>query len=129
MTSDIHMPPELAKAFEEMGFLEYTDIQKKTIPLIQQGKDVVGQSFTGSGKTVAFGFPLLEKVVSNNGLQALILVPTRELCEQVTSEMRKFAKYKRVNVTPVYGGISIGPQIHNLRHANVVIGTPGRILD
>src|SRR3989344_8227275 len=99
MTSDIHMPPELAKAFEEMGFLEYTEIQKKTIPLIQQGKDVIGQSFTGSGKTAAFGFPILEKITHNHGLQTLILVPTRELCEQVATEMRKFARHKKMFIS------------------------------
>ncbi len=129
MTSDIHMPPELAKAFEEMGFLEYTDIQKKTIPLIQQGKDVIGQSFTGSGKTVAFGFPILEKIVHNHGLQALILVPTRELCEQVCKEMRKFARHKKMFISAVYGGVSINPQIHSLRGADIVVATPGRMLD
>ena len=124
MISGINLQPELAKAFEEMGFLELTDIQKKTIPLIQQGKDVIGQSQTGSGKTAAFGFPILEKITHNHGLQALILVPTRELCEQVTTEMRKFAKYKRTNILAVYGGVSINPQIHDLRHADIVVATP-----
>ena len=129
MTTGIHLQPELAKAFEEMGFLEYTEIQEKTIPLIQQGRDVIGQSFTGSGKTAAFGFPILEKTIHNNGLQVLILVPTRELCEQVCSEMRKFAKYKKMNITAVYGGVSINPQIYELRHADIVVATPGRMLD
>src|SRR3989338_3665498 len=129
MISGIHLQPELKKAFEEMGFLEMTDIQVKTIPLIQQGKDVIGQSQTGSGKTIAFGFPILEKVNHNNGLQALILVPTRELCEQVTTEMRKFSKHKRMSIIAVYGGVSINPQIDNLRYADIVVGTPGRTLD
>ena len=129
MTSGIHLQPELAKAFEEMGFLEYTDIQKKTIPLIQEGKDVIGQSFTGSGKTAAFGFPILEKITHNHGVQTLLLVPTRELCEQVTTEMRKFAKYKRMNITAVYGGVSINPQFQSLKHADIVVATPGRMLD
>src|SRR3989344_6023804 len=129
MISGIHLHPELKKAFEEMGFSEMTEIQQKAIPLIQQGKDVIGQSQTGSGKTAAFGFPILEKIIHNNGLQVLILVPTRELCEQVTSEMRKFAKYKRMNIIAVYGGVSISPQIHQLRNADIVVATPGRILD
>src|SRR3989338_379412 len=129
MISGIHLQPELKKAFEEMGFLEMTDIQIKTIPLIQQGKDVIGQSQTGSGKTIAFGIPILEKVNHNNGLQALILVPTRELCEQVTTEMRKFSKHKRMSIIAVYGGVSINPQIDNLRYADIVVGTPGRTLD
>ena len=129
MISGIHIQPELKKAFEEMGFLEMTDIQVKTIPLIQQGKDVIGQSQTGSGKTAAFGFPILEKTTHNNGLQVLILVPTRELCEQVTTEMRKFSKHKRMNIIAVYGGGSINPQIHSLRQADIVVATPGRMLD
>ncbi len=129
MISGIHLHPELKKAFEEMGFSEMTDIQIKTIPLIQQGKDVIGQSQTGSGKTAAFGFPILEKITHGQGLQSLILVPTRELCEQVTTEMRKFAKHKRTNIIAIYGGISINPQIHSLLYSDIVVGTPGRILD
>ena len=129
MISGIHLHPDLKKAFLELGFEEMTDIQKKSIPLIQEGKDVIGQSQTGSGKTAAFGFPILEKTIHNNGLQVLILVPTRELCEQDTSEMRKFAKYKRMSIIAVYGGVSINPQIENLRYADIVVGTPGRILD
>src|SRR3989338_3574459 len=129
MISGIHLQPELKKAFEEMGFLEMTDIQIKTIPLIQQGKDVIGQSQTGSGKTAAFGFPMLEKTIHNGGLQALILVPTRELCEQVTTEMRKFSKHKRMSIIAVYGGVSINPQIHSLQNADIVVATPGRMLD
>jgi len=129
MISGIHLHPELKKAFLELGFEEMTDIQKKTIPLIQEGKDVIGQSQTGSGKTAAFGFPILERITHNHGLQALILVPTRELCEQVTTEMRKFAKYKRMDIIAVYGGVSIGPQIRQLTHADIVVATPGRMLD
>ena len=129
MISGIHLQPELKKAFLELGFEEMTDIQKKSIPLIQDGKDVIGQSQTGSGKTVAFGFPMLEKVQHNHGIQSLVLVPTRELCEQVTSELRKFAKYKKANINSIYGGVSITPQIENLRYADIVVGTPGRILD
>jgi len=129
MISGIHLQEELKKAFLELGFEEMTDIQKKSIPLIQEGRDVIGQSQTGSGKTVAFGFPMLEKVQHNRGIQALVLVPTRELCEQVTSELRKFAKYKKANITPIYGGVSINPQIAHLKYADIVVGTPGRILD
>jgi len=129
MISGIHLHPELKKAFLDLGFEEMTDIQKKAIPLIQEGKDVIGQSQTGSGKTAAFGFPILEKVQGNHGIQALVLVPTRELCEQVTSELKKFSKYKKINVTSVYGGVSINPQIAQLRYADIAVGTPGRTLD
>ena len=129
MISGIHLHPELKKAFLELGFEEMTDIQIKSIPLIQQGKDVIGQSQTGSGKTAAFGFPMLEKISHNQEIQALVLVPTRELCEQVASELIKFSKYKKTRITSVYGGVSIIPQIEHLKYANIVVGTPGRILD
>ncbi len=129
MIEGLNVQPELVKAFKEMGFSELTDIQSKAIPLILQGKDIIGQSQTGSGKTAAFGFPILERLTHRNGLQALILVPTRELCEQVMAEMRKFAKHKRMNIIPVYGGVSIMPQIHSLGSADIVVATPGRMLD
>ena len=129
MISRLNLHQNLVKAFREMGFSELTDIQEKTIPLILQGKDVIGQSKTGSGKTAAFGFPILERISNGHGLQALVLVPTRELCEQVTTEMRKFSKYKRMSVIAIYGGVSINPQIQGLRHADIVVATPGRMLD
>ena len=129
MITGIHLQQEIAKAAEDLGYTEWTDVQKRSIPKIQEGKDVIAQSLTGSGKTAAFGLPILEKIIHGNGLQVLILVPTRELCEQVNSEMRKFSKYKKMNIIPVYGGISINPQIDNLKNADVVVGTPGRIID
>ncbi len=125
----IVLKPEFEKAIFDLGFSEFTEIQEKCIPLIQQGKDVIGQSFTGSGKTAAFGFPALEKVVPGKGIQLLVLVPTRELCIQVAKEFRKFSKYRRTYITGIYGGESINPQISDLRHTDVVIGTPGRLLD
>jgi ATP-dependent RNA helicase DeaD len=126
---DIKLQPELEKAIFDLGFSEFTEIQEKSIPLIQQGKDVIGQSYTGSGKTVAFGFPALEKVNRGHGVQLLILVPTRELCNQVAKEIRKFSKYKSIRISEVYGGVSINPQFEELKHADVVVGTPGRLLD
>lgn len=129
MISGIHLHEDLKKAFLELGFSEMTEIQQKTIPLIQQGKDVIAQSMTGSGKTAAFGFPMLEKISPHKGLQALVLVPTRELCEQVMTELRKFAKYKRMSIIAVYGGVSINPQIYAIRNADIVVATPGRLLD
>jgi ATP-dependent RNA helicase DeaD len=126
---EIKLQPELEKAVLDLGFSEFTEIQEKCIPMIQAGKDVIGQSFTGSGKTAAFGFPLLEKITAGHGLQALILVPTRELCNQVSKEMFKFSKYKRMHIVEVYGGVSINPQIQFLPRADIVVGTPGRMLD
>lgn len=128
-TKGIVLRPDFEKAVLDLGFSEFTEIQEKCIPLIQKGKDVIGLSFTGSGKTAAFGFPALEKIVPGKGIQILVIVPTRELCNQVTRELRKFAKYTKIYITEVYGGVSINPQIMHLRRADVVIGTPGRLLD
>lgn len=129
MKTEIKMLPEFEKAVLELGFTEFTEIQEKCIPLIQQGKDVIGLSYTGSGKTAAFGFPALEKVVPGKGIQLLVLVPTRELCQQVANEFRKFTKYRRTHIVEVYGGVSINPQIDHLRRADVVVGTTGRVMD
>lgn len=128
-TKGIKLKPEFEKAILDLGFSEFTEIQEKCIPIIQQGKDVIGLSYTGSGKTAAFGFPTLEKVVPGKGIQLLVIVPTRELCNQDAKEFRKFTKYRRTYIVEVYGGVSINPQMEHLRHADVVVGTPGRLLD
>jgi ATP-dependent RNA helicase DeaD len=120
---------KLLTKLQEQQFKELTLIQEKCIPQIIQGKDVVGQAETGSGKTLAFCLPILDKVIPGRGLQALVLTPTRELCQQVTDVFRDFGKTLGIRTTSVYGGVSIGPQIHDIRTADVVIGTPGRMLD
>ncbi|MCF7900923.1 DEAD/DEAH box helicase, partial [Candidatus Woesearchaeota archaeon] len=117
------------KVISEEGFTEPTEIQKKTIPLIQEGKDVIAGSATGSGKTLAFACGVIEYVEKKSVVQSLILVPTRELAEQVSDAIKKFSKHKKLKVVSVYGGVSINPQIENLRRADVVVGTPGRIMD
>ena len=129
MITGIHLEKDIERAVEDLKYTEWTDIQIRSIPKIQEGKDVIAQSSTGSGKTATFGLPILEKLTRGNGLQVLILVPTRELCQQVSGEMHKFSKYKKMNIVSVYGGVSINPQIDDLRHADIVVGTPGRILD
>jgi ATP-dependent RNA helicase DeaD len=128
-TKGIKLEPDFEKAIMDLGFSEFTEIQEKCIPLIQQGRDVIGLSFTGSGKTAAFGFPALEKVIPGKGIQLLVIVPTRELCIQVAKEFRKFTKYRKTFVVEVYGGVSINPQFDNLQRADAVVGTPGRLLD
>ena len=126
---DIQVKEQLIKALQEMGFTEATPIQEKSIPFILQGKDIFGHSSTGSGKTAAFGLPILDKIERGKGIQALILTPTRELCVQVTDALREFSKYMHFTISGVYGGVAIGPQIDALRRSEVVVGTPGRILD
>ncbi len=119
----------IMKALRDMNFTEPTDIQKKSIPLAMLGKDVIGQSMTGSGKTLAFGAPILHKLEHGKGIQALIITPTRELADQIAAHFKQFSKYMKADIVEVFGGVSIEPQISHLRHADIVVGTPGRILD
>jgi len=127
---DMNIEKGIVSALNSYGLIEPTQIQKKAIPLIQQGFDVVGQSKTGSGKTAAFGVPLIEKIDEKfKRIQALVLSPTRELAQQIARELEKFSKFKRLNVVCIYGGVAIEPQIQKLRRAHIVVGTPGRILD
>ncbi|HIH10509.1 MAG TPA: DEAD/DEAH box helicase [Candidatus Diapherotrites archaeon] len=126
---EIGLREEFLRAVKELGFEELTPIQEKCLPLIREGKDVIGQSATGSGKTAAFGLPILEKISPGSGIQALILTPTRELCVQVADSLADFSKHTKTKITRVYGGVSINPQRDELRSADIVVGTPGRILD
>jgi len=116
-------------SIKEQNFDNPTDIQAKTIPLVLAGRDVIGGSKTGSGKTLAFSCGIIKTTIPGKGIQSLVLVPTRELAEQVADALRKFSKFKKMNVVKVYGGVSIDNQINKLRGADVVVATPGRILD
>src|SRR3989344_8771739 len=119
----------IMKALQEEKFIEPTDIQNKTIPLILEGKDVIARSATGSGKTLAFGAGFIDKMEKGKGVQAMVLCPTRELAEQVGKSLRRFAKHLDVRTTEVYGGVAIGPQIRELQRVEIVVGRTGRILD
>ncbi|MEK6850143.1 MAG: DEAD/DEAH box helicase [Nanoarchaeota archaeon] len=119
----------MIKLMEESKFKEPSEIQERTIPIAFAGKDIIGGSATGSGKTLAFGASIIEHSVKGKGIQALILTPTRELAEQVGKVLQKFSSYKQLHVTMVYGGVGISPQINALERAEIVVGTPGRILD
>jgi len=129
---DLNISPEIQKAIEDIGFEEATPIQSLAIPKILAHKDVTGQAQTGTGKTAAFGIPLLENLDSDDKrLQAIILCPTRELAIQVAEELRKLSTYlPKINVLPVYGGQPIERQIKALHKGiQVIIGTPGRVMD
>lgn len=118
------------QAIHDMGFEEPSPIQAACIPVVLEGRDVIGQAQTGTGKTAAFGIPLVERVSTEPRVQAIVLTPTRELAIQVAGEVRKIAKYKRVRSVPIYGGQSIVHQIRALKQGvQIVIGTPGRVLD
>jgi ATP-dependent RNA helicase DeaD len=130
--SELGLSSELLKAIDKLGFEQAAPIQAEAIPVLLQGKDVVGQSQTGSGKTVAFAAPAIEKVsVKERTTQVLILCPTRELAVQVSEEVHKLALFKTgLHALPVYGGQSYDRQLFGLRQgAHIVIGTPGRIMD
>ena len=119
----------ILRSIKRLGFSQPTKIQKDTIPLILAGKDVIGESETGSGKTLAFGCGIIENSTREGGIQALVLTPTRELAEQVKDDLKEITFKPRLNIVAVYGGVSIYNQIKNLRRANVVVATPGRLLD
>ena len=128
---EIEVPVTIARALERMGFTTPTEVQARAIPPLREGKDVIGQAQTGTGKTAAFGIPIVEKTDPAQGhVQALILTPTRELCVQVAEEVEQIGHFRNVRTVAIYGGSSMDKQISGLKHgAQVVIGTPGRVLD
>ena len=129
---ELDLNPQILRGIADMGFEEATPIQSQAIPVVLSGVDVIGQAQTGTGKTAAFGIPILQKVdPSLRKTQVLILSPTRELAIQVADEIRKLAKYMHgVKVLPVYGGQDISRQIKALKGGvQIIIGTPGRLMD
>src|SRR3972149_1037579 len=122
---------EALQAVTSMGFEEPTPIQAKTIPIRLKGKDAIGQAQTGTGKTAAYGIPIVEKIDPRNFMvQAIILTPTRELAIQVAEEMNKIGRFRKIQAVPIYGGQSIERQIRALKKGvQVVVGTPGRVID
>lgn len=131
--SEINLKKEIQKAIIDLGFTEPTPIQKETIPfLIEKEQDLIALAQTGTGKTAAFGLPIIEKVdVKKNLPQAIILCPTRELCLQITKDFESFSKYvKDLKITAVYGGANIQSQIRSLSSGSqIIVGTPGRVID
>ena len=129
---ELDLSKEMQKAVVDMGFETLTPIQSESIPLVLEGKDVIGQAQTGTGKTLAFGLPLIE-MLPRKGIspEAVILCPTRELAVQVAEELMRLAKYRRdLHIVPVYGGQPIQKQLSSLkRGARIIVGTPGRVMD
>lgn len=121
----------ILRAVQEMGFENFSPIQEQAIPCLLNGEDIIGQAQTGTGKTAAFGIPLLQKVDPElRKLQCIVLCPTRELAIQAADELRKIAKYMHgIKVLPVYGGQEISRQIIGLRGVQIIVGTPGRVMD
>lgn len=129
--SELGINEELLKSISKMGFEEATPIQAQTIPLALQQKDVIGQAQTGTGKTAAFGIPLIEKIdVKNQAIQGIVIAPTRELAIQVSEELNKIGHFNRASILPIYGGQDINRQIRALKKfPQIIVGTPGRLID
>jgi ATP-dependent RNA helicase DeaD len=119
----------LLTLLEQHGITTPTQVQQEIIPAIEEGRDVLAQSETGSGKTLSFALPMIERTNRRDGLTTLVLVPTRELCLQVAGEFVKFSAGKHLGIVEVYGGVSIQNQINKLRTANIIVATPGRLID
>ena len=122
---------EILRGLQDLGFKEMFPIQIAAISPLLEGRDVIGQAKTGTGKTAAFGVPLIERIdLREDSVQAIILVPTRELAQQVASDLKNFGKYLSVKVLAVYGGVPIYSQMEALQNAvHIVVGTPGRVID
>lgn len=129
---ELNLSKEIERAITDMGFEEATPIQSQAIPIIMQGKDIIGQAQTGTGKTASFGIPIIETIDAHQKkVQAIVLCPTRELAIQVSEELGELLKYKKtIKVVPIYGGQSIDRQIRSIQSGvQIVIGTPGRVID
>jgi ATP-dependent RNA helicase DeaD len=128
---EVEVPVTIARALERMGYVIPTEVQAQAIPPLRLGEDLIGQAQTGTGKTAAFGIPIVEKVdPAALWVQALVLTPTRELCVQVAEEVESLGQFRNVRTVAIYGGSSMDRQITALKNgAQVVVGTPGRVLD
>ncbi len=120
---------QITALLEAQGITVATPVQEEIIPAIANGQDVLAQSETGSGKTLSFAIPIIEQIQRRDGLKALVLVPTRELASQVAGEFIKYSAGKHLGIVPVYGGVSINTQAAKLRQANIIVATPGRLID
>ncbi|MBU4308399.1 MAG: DEAD/DEAH box helicase [Nanoarchaeota archaeon] len=120
---------ELTDVLKRAGFKSPTEIQEQAIPPAIAGKDIIGGSETGSGKTLAFASAIIENLVPNKEIQAIILTPTRELAVQVANSIRDFSQNKNLHVLAVYGGVRIETQINKIPITDILVGTPGRIID
>lgn len=129
--SELGLDESILKAIDAMGFEEPSKIQAEVIPVLLEGHDVIGQAQTGTGKTLAFGAPILSRIGKQDGkVNSIILTPTRELAIQVNDELNRIAKFTKIKLLPVYGGQPIDRQISALRRGiDIVVGTPGRVLD
>jgi ATP-dependent RNA helicase DeaD len=127
--NEFNLRKEILTAIDAAGFKEPSPIQEKAIPIVLSGKDVVAQAHTGTGKTAAFGLPILSNLELNGEVEAVVIVPTRELATQVSDEIFRFGKFLGINTATVYGGSSYSRQLKHIEKASVIVATPGRFLD
>ncbi len=127
--NDFNFKDKLNIAIKEAGFREPSPIQKEAIPIVLDGNDLIAQAHTGTGKTAAFGLPILNKIDPKNKGEMLVVVPTRELAMQVSDELYKFGKFLGLKSATVYGGVSYDRQIRLIKGANIIVATPGRLID
>ncbi len=127
--NEFNFKERLQKAIDEAGFKEPSPIQRDAIPVILNGKDIVGQAHTGTGKTAAFGLPIINMMKCNKDVEAVVIVPTRELAMQVSDELFRFGKNLKINTATVYGGQSYSRQLKHIENAGIIVATPGRFLD
>ena len=127
---ELKIKETILKGIQELGFITPFPIQSQTIPLLLDGKDVIGQAHTGTGKTAAFGIPMLEHLTNGGGVQALVIAPTRELAIQITNELKNIGKFTKIKTATIYGGQGIGIQLDALRRKpEIIVATPGRLID
>ena len=129
--NELGLSDYIIRAVGEMGFEETTPIQELTIPAALEGKDLIGQAQTGTGKTAAFGIPMIERVsLDDEFIQGIVITPTRELAMQVAEEINRIGQFKKVHALPIYGGQDINRQIRALKkRPQIIVGTPGRLMD
>jgi len=127
--SDFNLKPEIQAAVTEAGFTEPSPVQKEAIPLILEGNDIIAQAQTGTGKTAAFGLPIMSMMDADGSVEGLVIVPTRELAMQVSDELYRFGRGSGLRTATVYGGTPYGKQIERVRQASIVVATPGRLQD
>lgn len=127
--NEFNFKDKLQQAIDDAGFKEPSPIQRDAIPVVLSGKDIVGQAHTGTGKTAAFGLPLINMMKCNKDVEAVVIVPTRELAMQVSDELFRFGKNLKINTATVYGGQSYSRQLKHIDNAGIIVATPGRFLD
>jgi len=127
--NEFNFKSQLQKAIDEAGFKEPSPIQEQAIPVVLDGKDIVGQAHTGTGKTAAFGLPTINKMKCDGSVEAVVIVPTRELAMQVSDELFRFGRFLNINTATVYGGQSYSRQLKHIENAGIIVATPGRFLD